>query len=68
MCNVSSFGTDRFGSMYACASSFSLAAGMAADPQVPVVVFLKGTEDRLCYMKAKIDAAQVFKTCKLKAR
>ena len=41
---------------------------MAADPQLHVVVFLEGTEDRLCYMKAKTDAAQVFRTCKLKAR
>lgn len=54
--------------MHVCASSFSLAAGMAADPQVRVVVFLEGTEDRLCYMKAETDASQVFKTCKLKAR
>lgn len=68
MYNVSSFGTDRFRSMYVCASSLSFAAGMAADPQLHVVVFLEGTEDRLCYMKAKTDAAQVFRTCKLKAR
>lgn len=65
MYNVSSFGTDRFRSMYVCASSLSFAAGMAADPQLHVVVFLEGTEDRLCYMKAKTDAAQVFRTCKL---
>lgn len=54
--------------MYVCASSLSLAAGMAADPQVHVVAFLEGTEDQVCYMKAKTDATQVFKTCKLKAR
>ena len=43
-------------------------AGMAADPQLHVVVKLQGTEEQLCYVKAATLAAQVFKTCKVKAK
>jgi len=45
-----------------------LNAGMAADPLLHVVVKLQGTEELLCYVKHAALAAQVFKTCKLKAK
>ena len=41
---------------------------MAADPLLHVVVKLQGTEELLCYVKAATLAAQVFKTCKLRAK
>ena len=43
-------------------------AGMAADPLLHVVVKLQGTEELVCYMKAATLAAQVFKTCKVRAK
>ena len=45
-----------------------LIAGMAAEPLLHIVVKLQGTEELLCYMKAATLAAQVFKTCKIKAK
>ena len=51
-----------------CAHCLWLNAEMAAEPLLHVVVKLQGTEKLLCYMKAATLAAQVFKTCKLKAR
>ncbi len=45
-----------------------LNAGMAADPLLHVVVKLQGTEELMCYMKAATVAAQVFKTCKVRAK
>ena len=51
-----------------CAHSLWLNAGMAAEPLLHIVVKLQGTEELLCYMKAATLAAQVFKTCKTKAK
>ena len=41
---------------------------MAADPLLHVVVQLQGTEELLCHMKSATLAAQVFKTCKVRAK
>ncbi|DBA87379.1 TPA: hypothetical protein ACH3X1_004423 [Trebouxia sp. C0004] len=41
---------------------------MAADPLLHVVVKLQGTEELLCCLKAATLAAQVFNTCKLRAK
>ncbi|KAL0026817.1 hypothetical protein WJX77_003425 [Trebouxia sp. C0004] len=50
-------------------SQVSLAStGMAADPLLHVVVKLQGTEELLCCLKAATLAAQVFNTCKLRAK
>jgi len=51
-----------------CIHCLWLNAGMAADPLLHVVVKLQGTEELLCYLKAATLAAQVFKTCKLRAK
>ena len=39
-----------------------------ADPLLHVVVKLQGIEELVCYMKAATVAAQVFNTCKFRAR
>ena len=41
---------------------------MAADPLLHVVVKLQGTDELICYMKDATLAAQVFKTCKVRAK
>ena len=41
---------------------------MGADPLLHVVVKLQGTEELVCYMKSATLAAQVFKTCKVRAK
>ena len=51
-----------------CVQCLWLNAGMAADPLLHVVVKLQGTEELVCYMKAATLAAQVFKTCKVRAK
>ena len=51
-----------------CAHCPWLNAGTAAEPLLHIVVKLHSTEELLCYMKATTLAAQVFKTCKIKAK
>ena len=45
-----------------------LNAGMAADPLLHIVVKLQGTEKLLRHVRRATLAAQVFRTCKLKAK
>ena len=51
-----------------CIHCLWLNAGMAADALLHVVVKLQGTEELLCFMKAATLAAQVIKTCKVRAK
>ena len=68
LCNVKTLFLWHRQSRSVCIICLWLNAGMAADPLLHVVVKLQGTEELLCYVKAATLAAQVFKTCKLRAK